>query len=246
SVAAAAQLTYTINVTHVGSLFLPSSNAQLTDVIPANTTFVRLDGATGSWSCTAPTVGGQGTVHCTNSSMDASKTFTLVVHVNSNPTPSDAVTNTATVSQTESDVTPADNTSTLVVPITPASADLIATKTLTPYPVIRESALLTSTIVVSNQGPSDVTRTIITDTPSTNVEFVSVSPTGAWQCGYTGGFVPSLEVVTCTIGAFPADTTDTITVVWEVNPHTAGLLPACDRAQIKSVSTTDPNLVNNL
>src|SRR5207248_1332294 len=115
-----------------------------------------------------------------------------------------------------------------------------------PYPVVRESALLTSTIVVSNQGPSDVTRTIITDTPSTNVEFVSVSPTGAWQCGYTGGFVPSLEVVTCTIGAFPADTTDTITVVWEVNPHTAGLLPACDRAQIKSVSTTDPNLVNNL
>src|SRR5207248_1023346 len=68
--------------------------------------------------------------------------------------------------------------------------------------------------------------------------------TDGWQCGYAGVLLAS-ESVTCTIDAFPAGTTDTITVVWQVNPGTTGQ-SACDQARIESASGNDPLLTTTV
>src|ERR1700755_3192459 len=62
TVAADANLTYTIQVTNIGPD--DSEGATLDDTIPAGTTFVSLAAPAG-WSCTTPDVGDEGSVNCT-------------------------------------------------------------------------------------------------------------------------------------------------------------------------------------
>jgi uncharacterized repeat protein (TIGR01451 family) len=104
-------ITYSISASNLG----PSGAASLalSDVVPANTTFVSLTFAAG-WSCSKPAVGGTGTVSCTIASMasGAGASFTLVVKVNAGTPNTTVITNTATITATSTDPSTANNTAT--------------------------------------------------------------------------------------------------------------------------------------
>jgi uncharacterized repeat protein (TIGR01451 family) len=106
-------ITYTIVLSSAG----PSAaqNVALSDVIPANTTFVSFTQTSGpAFTLTTPPAGGTGTVTATAATFaaGASATFELVVNVNQE-TPNDTVvTNTASVSSSTSDPNTANNSAT--------------------------------------------------------------------------------------------------------------------------------------
>ncbi|MFB9262433.1 Ig-like domain repeat protein [Bradyrhizobium erythrophlei] len=115
--------TYTITVNNAG----PSNaaNAQLTDVLPPNTTFVSFSQTTGPvFSASTPAVGGTGAVTASLASLapGASATFTLVAQVNAAAPAGSAITNTATVSSTSSDPNNANDTANSSLTVTAAPA----------------------------------------------------------------------------------------------------------------------------
>ncbi len=113
----ASNLTYTILVANNSET--PRTNVTLTDVVPTNTTFVSATAPAG-WTCTTPPVGGTGTVTCTTPTLAAGAVaiLNLVVAVGCVPVASDGlafnITNTVTVTSTEPDADPSDNTATAV------------------------------------------------------------------------------------------------------------------------------------
>jgi uncharacterized repeat protein (TIGR01451 family) len=98
---AGANLTYTITVTNAG----PSSAASvdLSDTLPAGTTFVSLSHP-GGWSCTTPAVGGTGMVSCSTTSQTVGDAvFTLTVAVAFSVSNGTVISNTATASSATAD-----------------------------------------------------------------------------------------------------------------------------------------------
>jgi hypothetical protein len=72
----------------------------LTDALPPGTTFVS-ETHSGSWTCTAPAVGGTGTITCTDvTAINPQQTFifTFVFHLSPSITAGTTITNTATIS----------------------------------------------------------------------------------------------------------------------------------------------------
>jgi uncharacterized repeat protein (TIGR01451 family) len=124
-IGAGGNLTYTITVNNFG---LGALNAELTDTLPGDTTFVSLIQNSGPvFSCTTPAVGAGGTVTCTAAifASQAAAQFTLTVNVNSGAAVGTQYTNIATVSTTTSDVNDENNTSaTTTTVIAPSAASV--------------------------------------------------------------------------------------------------------------------------
>ncbi len=123
-VAVGGNITYALTVRNDGPQ--AATSITLSDVIPANTTFVSVTPAAG-WSCSPLAVGGTGTQTCTIATLAplSSASFTLVVKVNSGTPSGTVIGNTATVSSSTTDPNSANNTAstTTVVGI---AADLCA------------------------------------------------------------------------------------------------------------------------
>ena len=104
-------IVYTITVANGGPN--AAEDATLTDVIPANTTFQSLSAAAG-WSCTTPSIGGTGTVSCSNATYGVSPSdpFTLTVKVNGGLSDGTVITNTVDVSASTQDPDTSNNTAT--------------------------------------------------------------------------------------------------------------------------------------
>jgi uncharacterized repeat protein (TIGR01451 family) len=111
-----ARLTYTITVANQGPGV--SSGVQVSDALPAGTTFANV--ATTAGTCSAPAVGGTGTVSCTASSLanGASFTVTLVVNVTVRPPTSTTITDTASVSASTPDPNTANNLASVTTTVT--------------------------------------------------------------------------------------------------------------------------------
>jgi uncharacterized repeat protein (TIGR01451 family) len=117
SVAKGANATYTITVTNSGPSLAVS--VKLTDVVPTGTTFVSESQTAGpAFTCTNPPAGGTGTTTCTLSLLNpsASAVFTLIYNVPANTTLT-SVTNTAKVSSSTPDPHSANNSSTVITPV---------------------------------------------------------------------------------------------------------------------------------
>jgi uncharacterized repeat protein (TIGR01451 family) len=111
-VLAGANLTYTITVTNSGPS--DAQSVSLSDLVPANTTFVSAMQTSGpAFTLTTPPVGGTGSVSATAAtfSAGASATFTVVVNVNA-VSSSATITNTATATSSTPDPDLANNSDT--------------------------------------------------------------------------------------------------------------------------------------
>jgi len=103
-----------------------------------------------------------------------------------------SISNTASASATEADLTPGNNSATATTTVNPV-ADLTITKTDTPDPV-QSGGTLTYTVGVSNAGPNTATSVSMTDTLPAGTAFVSATGTG-WTCNNVA------QTVTCTRGS---------------------------------------------
>jgi len=203
-------ITYTLFVANAGPA--TATNVQVTDT-PTNLTITNVTGGgCAALPCTIPSI-----------ASGANATITVTATI----TAPGAFDNTATVSATEPDPNPGNNTDNSGNNgVTGASADVSVVKTLTtagPYTI---GQIISYTLFVANAGPSTATNVQITDTPS-NLSITNVS----------GGGCAALP---CTIASLASGANATINVTATINA--AG---SFDNSATVSATETDPDPSNN-
>ena len=210
------QIAYTITLTNAGPD--PALDVELTDILPAGTTFVSL-GAEAGWSCTTPLAGSAGTVTCTRLSMAVdSDVFTLTVNAPASP---GALSNTAAVTSANEGApgNESGTANTVVTGIADLSIDKTAPATAT------SGGQLTFTLAVSNAGPDPATGVVVQDILPAGVTFVSATPTQGSCSGTT--------TVTCNLGTINNGASASIALVVNVT--------AAPGATIVNTATVDSN-----
>ena len=186
-------LTYTLAFSNVGGIAAPS--AKITDVVPANTTFMSAQ-STAGWSC-APNNNANST--CTfdltpnplPSGTSSSVKFVVMIS-NTIASGGTQITNSARISDSGAngaDPTPGNNSSSASVSIATINPDLLLTQTHTGNPIVGQA--LTYVLQVTNLGPGSTTGPItLTDTLPNGVTFSGAYGTG-WTCGSPGSLSAS-------------------------------------------------------
>ncbi len=240
SAAADTDVTFTITVTNTGSDDI-STTATLTDILPANTTFVSLP-TPANWACTTPAVGGTGPVTCTTGTLanGASGVFSLTVHIAAAAPPGSFITNIATISY-PFDPTPENDSGTAVTQVTGGtSADMAVAKTAPAFVGVDQD--FTYTIVVTNNGTDAATTAEMADTLPAGLTFVSLPSPAGWACitpavGGTG-------TIDCINPSLAANASATFSLTVHVPSGTATGTDFVNTTTVQS-ATFDPNTVNN-
>lgn len=198
---------YTVIVTNNGPG--TADGVVLTDTLPANVTY--LSALTGGQPIDPP-VNGVLTANLGTLANGAAVAVVIRVH----PLGEGTFINTATASATETDPTPANNTSTTITTVSPA-ADIAVTIAGTPRQL--SSGTLIYVVTATNNGPSTATNLVISDylPPVTKATYVSAT-------AGPGGSVPtlntSLNIVQSAFPNVPAGESRTLTI--RLNPIASG------------------------
>jgi uncharacterized repeat protein (TIGR01451 family) len=237
------QLTYTISVTNAGPD--SASNVVLSDVVPGSTTIVSLSSPSG-WTCVSPASGGTGTVTCSLSTLPAwgaPHVFALVVKVNSGTSEGTTISDTAAVASATIDAKQANNRATVTTTVRTPVADLSATKSDRPAPVIAGRDL-TYKLIIANAGPNGAESVWVSDDVPANTTFVSLAQTSGpiFSCdtppaGGTG-------TVRCSIATLGSGASARFSLVVNVNADTSDGTFICNTVTVAS-PTNDPNSENN-
>jgi len=214
-------LTYTLTVTNSGPS--DAQGVSVTDPIPTGTEYVTdtsagtYDPVTGIWSI--------GTLNS-----GSSTAIDITVKILSDTTAS--VINSAAVTATTSDPDPANNTATVTTSLE-RSADLSVTKSSSPDPVIAGESL-TYTITITNDGPSDASNVVLTDTLPTEL----INP----EYSLDGGITWSSWTGSVSLGTITDTTSEEIVLRGTVDSSFSGTLN--NSASVAS-DTPDPDTANN-
>ncbi|MDR7373041.1 putative repeat protein (TIGR01451 family), partial [Flavobacterium aquidurense] len=159
-------VTFTITASNNGPS--DATGVSVADALPSGYTLVSATPSKGTWSSPNWTIG--------NLANGANATLTVIATVKA----TGSYANTATITGTEPDPTPGNNTSTST-PGSVASADLAVTKTVSnSTPSVGTN--VTFTITASNNGPSDATGVSIADALPSGYTLVSAIPNkGSWS-----------------------------------------------------------------
>lgn len=222
------EIAYTITVENLGP-----NTAQaivLTDLIPANATFVSIVSSAPA-SCDE-------SILCTIGELAPSNPITFTVTLRAGGDIS--LTNTASVAaDTAYDSDPSNNSSSVTTAIMP-SADLAVTKDGPASATAGTS--VTYDVVLTNNGPSDAVGVTLTDALPASARFTSLDQTSgpALSCatpapGATGSIV-------CTAATFAAGETAAFTIVASIAPDATG---TADNSATVTAGTGDPIGANN-
>lgn len=148
-------LTYTIRVANAGSL--PATNVNLTDVLPAQMSFVSATASQGSCA-------GSATVTCALGDIAVGATATVLVNVLPTATGYN-INNTVTVSTSGVDVNSRNNSAAITITVREplVLADLSVTTTAAQNPVPRRTNIV-YTVNVKNAGPNTAQDVLLSDT----------------------------------------------------------------------------------
>ncbi len=202
-------LTYTLTVANAGPS--TATNVQVTDT----TTNLTITGVSGSGCAALP---------CTIASIANGSNAIITVTATINA--AGAFDNSASVTATELDPVPANNTDNTGNGGSAASADVSVVKTLVTGGTYTVGQTITYTLFVANAGPSTATNVQVTDTP-TNLTIASVS----------GGGCAALP---CTIASLASGANATITVTATINA-----VGAFDNSATVTATESDPVPANN-
>ncbi|MCU1347909.1 MAG: domain containing protein [Acidobacteria bacterium] len=229
TVVAGTNASYTITVTNSGPS--DATGAQLTDTLPALTTFVSLAQNSGpSAVCTMPAVGGTGTVTCSWSSLVNGATAAFTLTLKSDPTtPAGPLTNTASVTTTANDPNAGNDSSGSTATIVLTDVGIV--KSIPPGLYIAGQPI-TFTLDVTNNGVQTAAGIVVTDTLPAGMTFISATPPGA--CSGT-------TTVTCNAATLASGATTTFTITATL-PATAG--PVTNSASV-TTATGDSFPANN-
>jgi len=190
SVSSGGQALFSVQVTNLGPS--PASAVQLTDAVPANTTFVsfaQLDGPV--FTCTNPNAGETGSSSCTISSLGRGETaFFVGTYLIGTASSGTIITNTATISSTTADPVKPDvdnNTSSADIEVTNAPCQL--------------------------STPDNITTSV--DTGQAGAVVTYTTPVGTGDCGTpsTGENGETIPAITCNAQSgsfFPVGTSTVI------------------------------------
>ncbi len=222
-----ASVTYLLTATNNG----PSgaANVVVSDTLPSDITS-NVTAVTSVSGVTPAISNGQVTANLGTLAAGATATVTITVQPNAAAVPQ--ISDSATITSDTFDSNTNNNSPPAVTTVVQASADLQVNIAATPNPV-PAGQNVTYTITAANNGPSDATGVVVTDTIPSGVTFVSA----------TGGITPDDNgKLTFTIGNLAANASTALTVV----VATSGTTPTSttDAATITS-SEYDPNSSNN-
>ena len=194
-VALGSNLTYNITVSNIGTL--PATNITLTDPLPAGATFVSANSAQGSCS-------GTQTVTCNLGTLNggAQTAVTIVIK----PTAATNISNSASVTATETDPTPANNTATQDTQV--AFTDLSISAS-TGFGNVVPGAKVNYLLKVTNLNGSAAPVTLTDNLPA-ETTFVSCAAT----IGTCGG---SANARTVTIPSLAVGQSASVTIVTSLN-----------------------------
>ncbi len=196
----------TFTITPVNGGPFTATSVTLADTLPAGFTYVSASGS--GWTCNEAA----GVVTCTRASFSvgASVPITLTATAPVVATSTAYTNHVEIASAVQADPDPANNQYDLTFNVAPDGVDLSVSKTKTPNPVA-EGANMTSTMRVTNNGPSSAGAGTVTVTDtllSASETYVSHSGSN-WSCLVAG----APQIVTCTYSAalaMGAVTTDLI------------------------------------
>ncbi|MFN2510104.1 MAG: SBBP repeat-containing protein [Pyrinomonadaceae bacterium] len=204
-VAFGSDLTYTINVRNNGEL--PATNVTVTDTLPAGATVV-------STASTRGTCSGTGPITCAIGTLNSGEATTVTIVIK--PPAVRSITNTATVSLTESDPVPSNNTATTDTLVDFANLSIVKKA---PHTLVAPGANMTYTLNVKNLGGIAATPVTVSDNLPAGTALVGCAATGGGVCGGAGNNVsvtfPSLavgasEAITITVNVSSAVTAGTV------------------------------------
>ncbi len=220
-------ITFTVTVTNTGPS--DATGVVITDLLPAPLEFDQ----TGSDAACTPS---GGDVACDIGTVAAgdSDAVTLAATLPSGAA-AGSVTNTATVTADVPDPNADDNQASVDVAVTHA-AHLVVTKTPATEAVLLGDTM-PYTLVVANDGPSDATGVVLTET------IPAGTTVGTLPAGCSVPAPPSAGPVTCDIGAITAGDTRTLELVLTF-PDTLSPGPLDNLASVTS-DTDDPDQSDN-
>ena len=218
-------LTYTLTVTNNG----PSTATGVTvsDVLPTGVTFTSAVASQGS------AANNSGTVTATLGTIAPGANATVTIVVNVDEATRTALSNTATVTSTETDSNTANNSVTEPTTVN-AQVDLAITKVDSADPVV-PNGTVTYTLVVTNNGPSEATGVTVNDTLPAGLTLTSSSTT-------VGTTTDVGNAVTGNIGTLASGASATITINATVDATATGTL---SNTATVSGTETDSNTTNN-
>lgn len=212
---------YVLRVRNLG----PSraTNVVVTDTLPASVVYVSGTASQGSCAQAAAVI------TCNLGSLASGASATITIRVRADSVGS--LSNSASVTGTESDPNAANNSSTITTTVAP-SADLQVTMVDSADPVTAGTNF-TYTLTVTNRGPSNATGVTVTDTLPAGMTLAS-STASQGACSTAGA------TVTCSLGAIAANASATMTL--SVSVGNAGTVT--NTASV-SASEPDPAATNN-
>jgi uncharacterized repeat protein (TIGR01451 family) len=238
-------VSYTIVVSNAGPS--AANGTTFTDAVPASLTGVSASCTTSSGGATCPssiTVVGNN-VNGTVTNFPANSSVTIVVSGTVSASAIGSIVNTASVTPPlgVTDPTPGNNSSNTATAVSP-TADLSIVKT-GPASVSAGGTMI-YTIVVTNNGPSDVFGASVSDNSPSDLSGIAVlctSTTNGAQC--PSGFAISGTSIAGTIPLMPVGSTVIVTITGVVSGSASA--PITNNARITSpASTPDLNLGNNV
>lgn len=229
-VVAGTNLTYTITAANAGPS--TAANVVVKDTLPAQVSVVSATSSAGSCSGGIPGNPAQPLI-CTLGSMNSGGTasITVVVKVNSSTPDGTILVNNASISSDTSDPNNKNNVATASAPVV-ARGDLAIVKTSDALNY-KPSSVITYTVKVTNNGPSDSLAVVVTDNLPDFKQATYQSD--------TGGCTLSSTTLTCNLGNMPLGTSKSFNIYELVNGNQGAV---SNTASVAS-STTDPNAANN-
>jgi uncharacterized repeat protein (TIGR01451 family) len=232
-VVAGTNVTYTIGVNNAGPSDAP--NVVVKDTIPAQVSVLSVSPSAGS--CTAGIPGNPlQPLTCTMGTLanGGSATITVVAAVSPTVPNGTVINNNASVSSDVSDPNNGNNSATSAVTVN-TSADLAISKA-SDKAIYKPSSVVTYTVSVVNNGPSNALAVAVTDTLPPLKQAIYQSDTGA--CAFN---VSPPTVLTCKLGDIPVGTSRSFVVHERINGSQGNVT----NAVAVTSSTADPNATNN-